>query len=195
MSTRRAALLAGLASLSLSAAPALAAGQKLLKVTFSGNQQVATSDLKAALPIQPGQPIDQAGAQSEMSAVESVYKAKNVGANISARTRVYPGNKGMEIAFSIQEQAPQAPVVNHVAPVADQVSVTGNSKITSDKIVAASGIKPGDALTNDKIKAAQAAISALYKKANVGASVATDWTIPQPGHYDVIFKITEKASD
>lgn len=163
----------------------------LTKVTFSGNAQVPTTELQAALPIQPGQSIDSDGVQQETDAVGEIYKKHNVGASLSARFTVTK-NKYATIAYTLAEQAPVAPTVTHVGITVDHVTATGNKQVATADIIAASAIKPGDTVTNEKIAAAQAAIVALYKKKNVGFTISTDWTNTQPQHVDMVFKIVEK---
>jgi outer membrane protein assembly factor BamA len=163
----------------------------LTKVTFQGNTQVPTSELQAALPIQPGDTIDKAGAQDELDAIGSVYKKHNVGVGISQRMSAQ--GKKASITYILTEQAPTAPTVVHIGITVDSVSVTGNSRVPTSAILAAANIPVGSQISNDKIAAAQSAITALYKKKNVGASVATDWTYPQPQHVAMVFKITEQS--
>ena len=185
-----------LGALSASLPPAYAAGltgsYTLGKVTFVGNAQVPTSELQAALPIQPGEKIDQAGMQQESDAVGQVYRKHNVGASMSARLTVTPHKEAM-LTYTFTEQAPVAPTVNHVGITADHVTVTGNSKIATANILAAANIKPGDTLTSEKIAAAQVAIVALYKKANIGSTINSDWTTTTPQHVDLVFKVVEKV--
>ena len=164
------------------------------RITFQGNVQVPTDELTAALPIQVGQTIDQDGLQANVAAIGQVYRKHNVGTDITQRLSTL--HKKAMITYIMAEKAPVAPTVTHVGITADRVSVTGNDRIKTPAILAAANVKPGDALTNDKIKAAQDAISALYKKANIGSTVSTDWTntaIPQ--HVDLVFKIVEKADE
>ena len=164
----------------------------LNKVTFQGNAQVPTADLQAALPIQPGQQIDQAGLQQDADAVQALYQKRNVGASITTRLTVFHKTKA-DVTYVFAEQAPVAPVVHHIGVTADTVSVTGNSKISTSDILAAANIKPGSIVTNAQISAAQSAILALYKKANVGVTVNTDWTNVSPQHIAMVFKIAEKS--
>ena len=175
--------------------PARAAGTYTLsKVTFQGNSQIATADLMAALPIQPGQTIDHAGLQQDADAVAGLYHQRNVGASITTRMQVIGGTRA-QITYVLAEQAPQAPIVRHVGVTAASVSVTGNSKVSTADILAAAGIKPGQIVTNPEITAAQTAIVALYKKKNVGVQVNTDWTDVSPQHVAMVFKIAEKDDD
>ena len=172
--------------------PARAAGTYTLsRVTFQGNAQIATADLMAALPIQPGERIDHAGLQQDADAVAGLYHQHNVGANITTKMQVIGGTRA-EITYVLAEQAPQAPIVQHVGVTADSVSVTGNTKVSTADILAAANIRPGQVVTNPEITAAQAAIVALYKKQNVGVVVNTDWTNVSPQHVAMVFKITEK---
>ena len=185
------------------------------KVAFQGNAQVPTADLQAALPVQPGQRIDQAGMQQDADAVAAVYQKHNVGASITTKITVLHKTRA-EITYVFAEQAPIAPIVRHIGVTADSVSVTGNTKVSTADILAAPpagvapppntraapaqrgpapGIKPGQVVTNPEITAAQTAIVALYKKANVGVAVNTDWTNVSPQHVAMVFKITEKTDD
>ena len=174
-------------------AAALTGSYTLGKVTFVGNDQVPTSDLQAALPVQPGEKIDDAGMQQETDAVEQVYRKHNVGASLRIRKTIKP-REVAELTYTFTEQAPVAPTVTHVGITADHVGVTGNSKISTVNILSAANLKPGDTLTNEKIAAAQAAILALYKKANIGATINTGWTNTTPQHVDLLFTIVEKKS-
>jgi len=180
------------ALLPMTAAHAQATGTfTLSKITFQGNVQVPTSELQAALPIQVGQTIDQAGLQENVAAIGKVYQKHNVGADITQRLTTL--HKKAMITYIFTEKAPVAPTVTHVGITADHVTVSGNAKVKTADILAAAAIKPGDPLTNDKLQAAQNAISALYKKANIGSTVSTDWTnTATPQHVDLVFKIVEK---
>ena len=163
------------------------------KVVFQGNTQVPTADLLAALPIQPGQQIDRSGLQRDADAVAALYQKRNVGANITTRMTVV--RRRADVTYILAEQAPVAPIVRHVGVTADTVSVSGNSKVSTADILAAANIRPGQVVTNAQISAAQTAIVALYKKANVGVTVNTDWTDVSPQHVAMVFKIVEKSGD
>ncbi|MCQ8239999.1 POTRA domain-containing protein [Rhizosaccharibacter radicis] len=176
--------------------PAFAQSDKsytLTGVTFQGNEKISSEELQAALPIQPGQPIDKAGLQENINAVVATYQKHNIGVKISQRMRELH-NKAT-IAYTLEEQAPVAPTVTHVGITADSVTASGNKKISTADIIAAGGIKPGDQITQAKLAQAQAAISALYKKANIGSSVGTDWTNTAPQHIALVYKIEEKSDD
>ena len=191
---RRATVAAvGLAALFSTAAPSIAAPSAwtLTRVNFVGNSQVPTSELEAALPIRPGDPIDRAGLESETDAVGGVYRKHNVGVNISQRLSAL-GSKAT-LTYTLAEQTTPPPVT-HVGITADSVSVTGNKRVSTAAILAAANIAPGSLVDNARIQAAQNAITALYKKQNVGASIATDWTTPAPQHVAMVFKITETAN-
>ena len=166
----------------------------LSKVTFQGNAQVSTEELEAALPYKAGDSIDQAGLQADAAAVGAVYQKHNVGASISQRFSMLH-NKAT-LAYTLEEKAPVAPTVTHVGITADTVTVTGNARIKTADILAAANIRPGQTVTQDQIQAAQAAISGLYKKANIGSSVGFDFTnAAQAQHINLVFKITEKPDD
>ena len=188
-------LLAGAALPALPPVPALAqatGSYTLRRVTFSGNDQVPSSELQAALPYGVGQTVDHDAFQANMNAIGAVYRRHNVGANISQRVTATGHNA--TIGYSFVEQAPVAPTVTHVGITADTVTASGNSRIKTADILAASGIRPGDGLTTQKIQSAQTAIIGLYKKANVSATVNADWSqASQPQHVNLVFKIVEKS--
>lgn len=183
------ALIAGLAG-EAQAAPST---YTLRQVVFKGNERVPTSELMAALPIQPGQTFRRDDLQAETDAVANVYRSHNVGANL-ASSLLLTGGGAATLTYTLTEQAPPPPP-QHVAMVADSVSVTGNKRIPTDRILAAAAIRPGDALSNEKIAAAQAAVSALYKKANIGSSVGIDWTNTAPSHLAIVIKVVEKPDE
>ena len=188
----RCAAAAGFAALLSTAAPCVAAPSAwtLTRVNFVGNSQVPTAELEAALPIKPGETIDRAGLESDTDAVGSVYQKHNVGVNISQRLIFIVS--WSTVIYTLAEQTSAAPVT-HAGIIADSVAVTGNKHVSTAAILAAAGISPGSPVDNAKIQAAQNAITALYKKRNVGATVATDWTTPAPQHVAMVFKITETA--
>ncbi len=167
------------------------ASYTLRRVTFVGNAQVPSTELQAALPYGVGQTVDHAALQADMDAIASVYRKHNVGANVSQRMTAT--GHAATITYTFAEQAPVAPTVTHVGITADSVSVAGNSRIKTADILAASGIRPGGPVTTQSIQTAQASIVALYKKANIGSTINTDWTqASQPQHVNLVFRIVEK---
>ena len=167
------------------------ASYTLRRLTFVGNSQVPTAELQAALPYGVGQTVDHAALQANMDAITGVYRRHNVGANVSQR--VTATGHGATLTYTFAEQAPVAPTVTHVGITADTVTVFGNSRIKTADILAASGIRPGGPVTTQSIEAAQTAIVALYKKANIGSTINTDWTkAAQPQHVNLVFRIVEK---
>lgn len=165
----------------------------LRHVIFKGNERVPTSELMAALPIQPGQTFHREDLQAETDAVTNVYRSHNVGANLAASLSLTGGGSAT-LTYTLTEQAPPPPP-QHVSIVADSVTVTGNKRIPSDRILAAAAIRPGDPLSNEKLTAAQAAVSALYKKANIGSTVSMDWTNTAPNRVALVIKIVEKSDE
>ena len=198
MSTRLpallAVLLAGTATSAALPTPARAqsgASYTLRRITFVGNNQVPSAELQAALPYGVGQKVDHDALQADMDAISGVYRKHNVGTSISQRMTA-TGHVAT-ITYTFAEKAPVAPTVTHVGVTADTVTASGNSRIKTADILAASGIRPGSPVTTQSIQAAQAAILALYKKANIGCTVNSDWTnAAQPQHVNLVFKIVEK---
>ncbi len=187
-------LLAGTALPAALPTPARAqagASYTLRRVTFVGNSQVPTAELQAALPYGAGQTIDHDALQANMDAITGVYRKHNVGANVSQRMTAT--GHSATVTYTFAEQAPVAPTVVHVGVTADTVTASGNSRIKTADIVAASGIRPGGPVTTQAIQAAQVAIIGLYKKANIGCTVNSDWSnASQPQHVNLVFRIVEK---
>ena len=98
------------------------------------------------------------------------------------------GNKDVEVQWLIGEQAAQAPQ----ALVVDEVVFTGNKKVSTADLQAATALKAGSEVSNDTVSADQQAIQALYKKKNVSMSVGMTPTYPTPGHAVVTWTIVEK---
>ena len=91
------------------------------------------------------------------------------------------------------DQGVQAPVVTNVAPKLDAEIFDGNVVLSTDTLAAASGLKPGDDLSNEKIAAAEQAIKAAYdaSKQPVSALITNENKPVAGGKYDVIWHITE----
>ena len=163
------------AALLLAAAPAFADSKphKLDSVHITGARSVPVENLEAALQEKPGDMVTTDQIVADREAISAVLGKANVGGSIKTRITTL-SNSHIQVVFQIEDQGVSAPVVNHVLPKLDHQIFVGNKKLDADTLAAASGLKPGDQLSNDKITAAQAAISAAYKRAKVNASIGGD---------------------
>ncbi len=167
--------------------PAADAPLKLKKLVITGNKDVTTEEIMAALPFHQGDTVTQNQIAEGVQDVLGVYKKKNVGVSFGQKMK-FIGNKDVEVQWLIGEQAAQAPQ----ALVVDEVVFTGNKKVSTADLQAATALKAGSEVSNDTVSADQQAIQALYKKKNVSMSVGMTPTYPTPGHAVVTWIIVEK---
>jgi outer membrane protein assembly factor BamA len=161
------------------------------KVTIVGNKSVPTDQLLAVVQEHPGSKVTVNDIIADRDAISKVLEGAHVVGSVKPSIKTQ-GPKS-EIIFTVDDQGVQAPVVTHVAPKLDQEIFVGNASIPSDTLAAASGIKPGDELSNEKIAAAQQAIFNTYKTAKlpVSVSISGENKAVAGGKYDVIWHITE----
>ena len=184
------ALLLGAA---LFAAPAAWADQSwtLNKVIITGNKTVTTDKLMAVVHERPGSKITVDDITADRDAISKVLEDAHVGGQVQPSMQAV-GQK-VNITFAIDDKGVQAPIVTKVAPKLDAEIFDGNTSIPSDKLAEASGLKPGDDLSNEKIAAAQAAIVAVYKAAKlpIGVSINGENKVVGDGKVDVYWHIIE----
>jgi outer membrane protein assembly factor BamA len=161
------------------------------KVTIVGSKTVPNEKLYAVIQEHPGQKVTVNDIIADRDAISKVLEDAHVGGAVKPSVKT-TGTKS-EIIFSIEDQGVQAPVVTKVAPKLDAEIFDGNVSIPSDKLAAASGINPGDDLSNEKIAAAQAAIMATYKAAKlpVNVSISGENKVVGNGKIDVYWHIVE----
>jgi outer membrane protein assembly factor BamA len=155
----------------LAAAPALAQPYTLDKVEINGLQSADPSALRAQLKDQPGAKVTTSDIIGDQDQLEKLLEAQHIGGAIKTSLR-NKHNGHVDVIFDVADKGVVKPVVTTVAPKLKQEIFIGNAKLTNDDLQAASGLKPGDELSNEKIQAAQLAIQAAYKKANVGCEIA-----------------------
>jgi outer membrane protein assembly factor BamA len=161
------------------------------KVTIVGNKSVPTDQLLAVVQEHPGSKVTVNDIIADRDAISKVLESAHVVGSVKPSIKTQ-GPKS-EVVFTVDDQGVQAPVVTHVAPKLDQEIFEGNASIPSDTLLQATGFKPGDDLSNEKIAAAQQAIYNTYKAAKLPVSVAISGENKQVagGKYDVIWHITE----
>lgn len=182
------ALLAGVAA----AAPAMAQSFKLDTIEINGLKSVTDAQVRPALKEQPGDTvtIDQIKADQDLlvSALEKLHVTGGVTTGLRDKK-----NGHADIIFTVNDNGIQAPVVTTVAPKLHNQTFTGNKSVDSDKLLAATGVKPGDELTNERIAEIQKNIGNAYKEAKVPVDVTVagvNTRLPD-GSYDIQWQITE----
>ncbi|MBO1359224.1 hypothetical protein J2D73_05360 [Acetobacter sacchari] len=160
---------------------------KTLKIT--GNSQVATSDIDAAVPFHVGDTVTQTQIAAGLQDVMGVYKAKNVGASFGQKLKFI--GKNVEVEWQIGEQAAAGPA----KLVVDSVAFSGNKKVSSDELAAATKLRPGSEVTNESVSADQQAIQGVYKAKGVSAGIGMTPNYPSPNHVVITWTITEKSGD
>jgi outer membrane protein assembly factor BamA len=163
----------------------------LNKVIITGNTSVPTDKLMAVVQEHPGAKITVSDIQADRDAISKVLEDAHVLGAVQPTMKAV-GQK-VNIIFAIDDQGVHAPTVTHVSPKLDAEIFEGNAAIPTDKLTAASGLKVGDDMTNEKIQAAQAAILAYYKAAKLplGVNIAGETKVVGDAKVDVIWHITE----
>jgi outer membrane protein assembly factor BamA len=161
------------------------------KVFITGSKTVPTDKLFAVVQEHSGSKVTVNEIQSDRDAISKVLEDAHVGGAVQPSMKAV-GQK-VDITFAIQDEGVQAPVVTKVAPKLDAEIFDGNASIPSDKLAAASGLTPGEDLTNEKITAAQQAIVATYKAAKlpIGVSINGENKVVGNGKVDVYWHIVE----
>ncbi len=161
------------------------------KVTITGNKTVTTDKLMAVVQEHPGQKVTVNDIIADRDAISKVLEDAHVGGAVKPSVKTV-GSKS-EIIFAIEDEGVQAPVVTKVAPKLDAEIFDGNASIPSDKLAEASGLKPGDELSNEKILAAQQAIVAAYKAAKlpIGVTINGENKVVGNGKVDVLWHVVE----
>jgi outer membrane protein assembly factor BamA len=186
------------AALLLAAAtPALAWGQTytLDKISIVGNKQVPTSSLDAAVTEKPGTKVTKDDILADQDNILAVYKKANVGTAITVLLATKE-KQHAEVTFKLDEKSAPPPQTVTLQNKLAHMTFVGNVAETTDTLVAAAAIKPGDLVTNDVLKAVQQRLVDVYKndhKANVSVNIEGDIATPAstPGQVDVTWRLTE----
>ncbi len=161
------------------------------KVTITGSRTVPNEKLMGTIQEHAGSRVTRDDIVADRDAISKELENAHVGGSVSARIT----SKGTHVSveFIVNDEGVQAPVVTHVAPTLNSELFDGNKALSSDKLRAASGLNPGDALSDAKIQAAQKAIQAAYNTAKLPLDVNITGNIAQNGSkVDLTWHITEK---
>ncbi len=161
------------------------------KVTITGSKTVPVETLYAAIQEHKGSTVTRDDIVADQDRILKVLGDASVGGGI--KTSMASRGKHIEVTFIINDTGKQVPVVTTVAAKLHAQVFDGNASISSDKLAAASGLKPGDAISNEKVLAAENAILAVYKAAKLPLSVSIGGG-PQKysaTEYDLLWHIKE----
>ncbi|MBB2171575.1 hypothetical protein HLH35_05475 [Gluconacetobacter asukensis] len=189
------AIATGFASASFSGPQAFAASPpsattplKLKSLVITGNKQVSTDEILAALPFHQGDTVtrDQiaAGAQDVMG----VYQKKNVGLKFGQKMKF--AGAAVYVEWAIEEQAPE---VVQTALVVDKIVFEGNKKLSAADLTAATKLRPGSTIDQAAMAADQQAVQKAYQDHGVGAAIQVVPSQPAGDNHVVLtYQITEK---
>jgi outer membrane protein assembly factor BamA len=194
--TLKAALAATILAGTMTSVPGLAADAtyKIDQVIITGNKALATDALLSKVPFHHGQKVPQSQVAGAAQAILQAYNAvSTVSVEIDVKLNPNKALNAYNAVFALTE-TPAAIVETKVAPKLHALVFDGNTKIDSDTLAAALGVKPGDDLSNDKVKAMQVAIVAQYAAKKVNVAVSGENKKNDDGSYDVLWHITEKLA-
>ncbi len=162
------------------------------KVTITGNKSVSTDQLMAVIKEHPGQHATVADILADRDAISKVLEADHVQGSVSPKIVTKAGKS--EVIFAITDEGVHTLAPTTVAPKLHAEIFVGNKLISTDKLVAASGLTPGEELSADKLKAAEQGIAEAYKQSPVpvGITIAGANTRRDDGTYDITWTIVEK---
>jgi outer membrane protein assembly factor BamA len=170
---RPAFTLAVLAAASFAPAAMADPSYKLDKIEILGVKSVPVEPLRAGLKTQPGATVTTADLLADQDQLTQELEAAHIAGGVKTSLR-NKNNGHIDLIFNVDDQGVQAPKIVTVAPKLKDQLFTGNIKLTADDLTAATGLKPGDELSDARIQAAQAAIIEAYKKANLGVTVGAN---------------------
>lgn len=190
------AIATGFASVSFSGPQAFAAAPppataplKLKSLVITGNKQVSTDDILAALPFHQGDTVTRNQIDAGVQDVMGVYQKKNVGLKFGEKLKF--AGSAVSVEWVIDEQA--APEVQHVALVVDKIVFEGNKKLSAADLTNATKLRPGSTIDQAAMAADQEAVQKAYQAHNVSAAIQVVPSQPAGDNHVVLtYQISEK---
>lgn len=133
--------------------------------SFGGMPGVNTAELEAKLPLKEGARVRQADVDAAQAIVAKELEARRIKGQLFTSLAEKKGR--VWIIFDLQD--PDHPT-GHLGKTKFLKTQTfeGASAVSAGDLAAATGLKPGDPLWPEKLRAAEQAIVALYAKARPG---------------------------
>ena len=177
----------------LAAPAAFATDYKLDAINITGVKSIPVATLYAVTAEKPGTTVTTDQILADQDAISKALEKANVVGGIATQLVGPKPNGHFEVNFVITDNGVQAPTVVKVAPKLDAQIIDGNVSLTTDALIAATGLKPGEDMTNEKIAAAQQAISAAYKAAKLPLSVGVsgETKMLDGGKVDLLWHVVE----
>jgi outer membrane protein assembly factor BamA len=190
-----------LAAATLSAAPALAQTYKLDKIEINGVKSVSVDDLRAALKEKPGDKVTVNDITADQDLLVKALEKENVTGGVKTSMRNKPGNH-IDIIFAVNDTGVQKPVVTTITHMVDpklgQVLFSGNTLVSTDKLVEAAGMTEGTIITKAMLQDAAGRIQKEYDKEmgrrgkQVSLAIQTaSAPSAKSGEVDLTWKLTE----
>jgi hypothetical protein len=181
------------AALAISAAPAANAAKEqsyiLSGYTWGGFAGQNTDELAAKLKDQPGARITKADISIDAAMLESELRARHVKGQLLTSLAEKHGR--VWLIFDLQR--PMGAALYAGEPLTSQ-SFEGATRLPASDLAAATGLKPGDMLTFEKIRAAHSALLALYARSAPGKAptIRSKAKISSDGRVSLIWMINEQ---
>jgi len=158
------------AALTLGAVTAASAGQTRVYIlngyTFGGMPGVNTGELAAKLKDQEGARVTQADIAVDSAIVAKELQAQHIPGRLFTSLAEKHGR--VWVIFDLQDPVRMTPSFWTSARRLKTQNFEGASRISASALAAATGLKPGDTLSREKINVARQAILALYAKSVPG---------------------------
>ena len=163
------------------------------KVTIVGAHSVPANELYPVLQEHAGAKVTKSEIIADRDALSKALEDKHVTGSVMPSIALLPASKHVNVTFTIKDTGIQTPQTVKVAPKLHQQVFQGNASVSSDKLQTATGLHPGDELSNEKLAAAQQAVVQAYKDAKLPVSVNVGATPKSLGNGtdDIVWQITE----
>ena len=161
-------------------------------IEIHGVKSVPADTLRAGLVNHTGDKVTTADLLANQDALTKELQAQHVtgGVKTSLRNKQH-GH--IDLIFDVDDQGVVATKVQTVAPKLGAQTFVGNVKLSADDLVAATGLKANDELSDAKIQAAETAIGDAYKKKKLGVKVSG--VVRQAGgKADLVWTIIEQKA-
>lgn len=175
----------------IAAGPALADSSYTLdKINIRGLKSANPAAIAAQLKDQPGAKVTTDDILGDQDQLEKLLEGQHVTGAIKT-SLLNKHNGHVEIIFDVDDHGVAKPVTTMVAPKLKTQIFVGNARVSTDDLMAASGLTPGMALSTEKIVAAQSAIGDVYKKRDIGVSIQEANAQAPDGTVQITWTISE----
>jgi hypothetical protein len=158
--------------------------------TFSGFPGINTDELTAALKYQAGAHVTQADLAADQAAFTEELKARH----IKGRLLISQAEKQGTVWLIFDLQRPTAGSALYAGEPLKAQTFEGATHISASQLAAATGLKPGDKLTFETIRAAHDALVAVYAKSSPGKTplIKSRAQVSGDGHVTLTWIIAEQ---